>query len=153
MKIKIIFFFLSLSSIMLYAQEENSLKGKTGPIIIATKGSDPIISLDGLILSKIDYLNLNIDESYSNKFKIKALSEKEAKRKYRITNKDGVVEIKTNLLYVLNDECLTSESNTILSKVTQADILDIKMLKKDDAIKEYGKLGRNGALIIKTKNK
>ena len=136
---------------MLYAQEGNALKGKTGPIIIATKCKDPIISMDGLILSKTDYQNLKIDESYSKKFKIKVLSEKEAKRKYKITNKDGVVEIKTNLLYVLNGECLTSKNISVLSKVTQTDILDIKLLKKDDAIKKYGKSGRNGALIIKTK--
>jgi hypothetical protein len=136
---------------MLYAQEENSLKGKTGPIIIATTGNDPIILLDGLILSKIDYLKLNIDESYSKKFKIKALSEKEAKKEYGITNKDGIVEIKTNLLYVLDNEYLTSESEKKLSKLTQGNILDMKVLKKEDAIKEYGKFGRNGAFIIKTK--
>lgn len=152
MKVKISFlFFFFFSFIMLYAQDENSLKGKAGPVIAATSGKDPIIILDGLILSKVDYLKLNIDKSYSKKFKIKAISEEKARKKYGITNKDGIVEIKTNLLYVLDSECLTSESKTKLSKLTQADILDIMMLKKEDAVKEYGKLGRNGAFMIKIK--
>lgn len=153
MRIKITFFFLFFS-LILHAQDENSLKGKTGPTIIPviTTGNNPIIILDGLILSKIEYLKLNIDESYSKKFKIKVLSEREAIKKYEIINIDGIVEIKTDLLYVLNNEYLTtSKSKKKLSKLTQTNILDITMLKKEDAVKEYDKLGRHGALIIRTK--
>ncbi len=152
MKIKIILlFFLLFSSIMLYAQCESSLKGKTGPTIVAATGKDPIIVLDGLILSKSDYLKLNINESYSKKFRIRSLNEIKAKKKYEITNEDGVVEIKTNLLYVLNNECLTLENRVKLIKLTDADILDMELLSKEDAKKNYGNLGRNGAIIIKTK--
>lgn len=71
MKLKISFLFLCFSSIMLYAQDENSLKGKTGPTIIATKGSDPTVILDGLILSKNDFLKINIDESYSKSLRLR----------------------------------------------------------------------------------
>jgi len=153
MKIKIaLSFFLFFSSIMLYAQDESSLKGKTGPVIAATTGKDPIIVLDGLILSKSDYLKLHIDKSYSKRFRIRSLNENEAKKKYEITNKDGIVEIKTDLLYVLNNECLTFKSKVKLTKLRDADILDIKLLTKEDAIKKYGHFGRNGAILIQSKN-
>jgi hypothetical protein len=136
---------------MLYGQDENSLKGKTGPVILSEASKNPSIIMDGLILSKSDYLKLNIDKSYSKKFRINVLNEKESAEEYNVFNKDGIVKIKTNLLYVIDNKPLTVKNKVSLSKLDSANIIYMKMLNKEDAIKAYGKLGGNGALLIKTK--
>lgn len=53
-------------------------------------------------------------------------------------------------MFVLDNKYLTPKNKTELTKLTQTDILEIKILMKKDAVKEYGKLGKNGAIIIKT---
>ena len=56
------------------------------------------------------------------------------------------------LLIILNDLVLENKNKEkILLQVKEEDITFLGFLEKDDTINEYGKKGKHGALIIKTK--
>lgn len=149
MKVKISFLILFFSSITLYAQDVNSLKGKTGPTIIATKGNDqypPLYVLDGLRISQEKFAELKIDKHCIKKIKVS--EDCDSTQKF-----NGIITVYSKLLIVLNDKSLFNSNDKIeaLSKLKQDEVLSFRMLDKQEALNKYGKYGKFGALIIKTK--
>ena len=64
-----------------------------------------------------------------------------------------IIIISTRLLVVFNGELLSSKKEkSKLSTVNYKDIESIKKIEKNESIELYGKKGKNGALIIKTKD-
>ncbi len=108
----------------------------------------PLVLLDGLEISQKKLVEFNLDEHCIKKVKlINDYCSSDTNLKYC-----GAVSIQSKLLIVLNDRLLYSrqEKTETLSKIKQSDVLEYKMLSKQEALEKYGKRGKFGALVIKT---
>lgn len=157
MKNIILIFLLITSNVS--AQKDSLLKGKaintnidtTRFVKIGSKKSSlpPLIILDGLKISQDTVIRFNLFKLGCIR-KIKVINDYE----FDTTNKySGAVKIYTKILFVLNDSLLKRkrEKITALSKIKQEEIKSIKKINPEKAMKKYGKAGKHGAIIIKTK--
>lgn len=66
---------------------------------------------------------------------------------------ESIITITTNLAIVLNGELLstTKEKKSKLSTISSENIESITKIDKEQSIKTYGRKGKNGVLVIKSK--
>lgn len=108
----------------------------------------PLVLLDGLEISQKKLVEFNLDEHCIKKVKlINDYCSSDTNLKYC-----GAVSIQSELLIVLNDRLLydRKEKTETLSKIKQSDVLEYKMLSKQEALGKYGKRGKFGALVLNT---
>lgn len=104
----------------------------------------PLYILDGLEISSEEFVEWNLDIQCVRKIKLETT---ETRRHC------GIVHVYTRLLIVFNDRVLDTRKDRIktLSNL-ERDSISIKKIDKQEAVNIYGKKGKYGALIIKTKN-
>ena len=133
-KLALITFFFLLVLNVSYGQQEK-ISRLSYPEIL----NIPVIYIiDGLKISKEKFIEL--------KLPIYTL------RKLTVDKKRSEVKIKSKLLIVHNEIKLDRKNKTLLSQINEEDITVIRFIERENAINEYGKKGRHGALIIKTKD-
>lgn len=109
----------------------------------------PLYFLDGFKISQKQFAELNIDKLCIKKIKVdENYSSSDSTSTFK-----GAVFISSKLLVVLNDKNLFNIKDKYkhLSKLEQGEILSFIFIDKNEASNKYGKLGKYGALIIKTK--
>ena len=74
-------------------------------------------------------------------------------KKVRTNVQEGVIVVTTNLAVVLNSKLLstTKEKKSQLSTINLDNIESIMKIEKEQSTELYGKKGKNGVLVIKTK--
>ena len=120
----------------------------------ADRSDEIIYSYQGLLIENVKYLGSL--KTYQFDIKNVLLVSKDAKKKYsnyNFKNYRFVYEIEIYALVVLNDKLLkTQKKKDELAKYKQSDIKKIYSIGRLKARRKYGwKIGRKGALIIKTK--
>ncbi len=128
-----------------------------GVIEIATKKKStevkeqPLYVLDGKVVQNVDYLNPDGIES------IDVLKVESATAVYGEKGKNGVVVITTKAMAELNKAepliILDGEKTKIdISSINPEEIASISVFKDAEAIKKYGEDGKNGVILIRTKD-
>ncbi len=136
--------FIILSFNVVYGQSD-TLRIRLGH---TTLPYSPLVLLDGLEISQEKLVEINLDEHCIKKVKlINDYCSSDTNLKYC-----GAVSIQSKLLIVLNDRLLydRKEKTETLSKIKQSDVLEYKMLSKQEALEKYGKRGKFGALVLNT---
>jgi TonB family C-terminal domain len=125
-------------------------KGKNGVVLITLKKDQkitekPLLFVDGIITT--DKTPEDIDPKTIES--VNVWKDKKAVEKYGAQGKNGVVEIttKNKPLYIV-DGVVTAAPNKL-----PKDIESIDVLKGESATKLYGDKGKNGVVIITSKNK
>jgi len=92
------------------------------------------INLDSLLISSIEFQRNDITN---------------------IRTENSKIIVTTRLLVVLDSVllCTQKEKKVILPNVNKEKIESIEKIGKEKAMKLYGRKGKNGALLVKTKNK
>ncbi len=120
---------------------------------------DPLVIVDGKRVDDINDVDPNTIKS------VQVLKAEAAIAQYGEEGKNGVIIVKTkgdetsasvirlsvvqdSVLYILNGERVKYEQVT---KLNAEDIKHIRVLKGEEAIKNYGEAGQNGVMIIETK--
>ncbi len=157
----IIFFYLFLYCISLYSQEDTIYKNKIitsnnknidttimiGPGLSSLH--EPLYIVDGLKIDNEKFAEIQLCRNKVKKIRID--------KEYVLTTSDkvyfGAIRIYTKILFIFNDSLLEHkrEKIKVLSKVKQEEIKSIKKIDADKAIEKYGKAGKHGAIIIKTR--
>lgn len=155
---------------------ENSYrKSDSVPVVVKTSGKDidqALYVIDGIeIPNGLNWANL-INPSAIKSMNV--LKGEMATNKYRDKGKNGVIEITTNMLSKNKLDTLMNTPGIVrvehisgkvgplyivngkeaagIGNLNPDQIESIKVLKDSSAIKQYGEKGRNGVIIIKTKN-
>lgn len=140
---QLIFFILSFN--VVYGQSDTiHIKLRHTPLPYP-----PLVILDGLEISQKNLAEFMLDEHCFKKIKrINDYCSSDTTLKYC-----GAVSIQSKLLIVINDRllCDRKEKTETLSKIKQSDVLEYKMLNKQEALEKFGKCGKFGALMVKTK--
>lgn len=109
----------------------------------------PLYVIDGLRISQEKFAELKIDKHCIKRIKV----EEENKQCDSTQNFSGIIRVYSKMLIVLNDSLLADSNDKIetLSNIKRDAILSINKIDKQEALSKYGKIGKHGALIIRTK--
>jgi len=146
-KIYLLLILLFLSFNIAYNQQDTISSIKLGHKV---SEYPPLYIFDGLKIDQDKFIELKIDKSCIKRIKIdENYSFSDNTKAYK-----GSITIYSKMLVVLNDKLFfnSKDKKAMLSQVKQEEISLITALSKEEAHKKYGKAGKNGALIIKTKN-
>lgn len=115
--------------------------------------------IDGEKISKKNFKDLSPADIYS----ISVLKDKKATEKYGDKGKNGVIIIETKKFAESNNDSLPEQALYIIDgkkankkefkSLQPANISSISVLKDKKATRKYGDKGRNGVIIIRTKDK
>jgi hypothetical protein len=155
MKNLIILFIFWFGIVSTYGQKEaeQSLLGKTGPELISYDTiNQPIILLDGLMITYKEYISLQFTNREKRNFKIQKKDYKETDNKFCKKEKKSVLLIYTKFLFVIDDKLLKTynEKIKVLSSIEGKDTFMIKKIEKKEAINRFGKCGKYGAIEVKS---
>ena len=108
----------------------------------------PLIVLDGLEITREEIEEWGIEKKVIKRIKLDLESE-ECSRGYC-----GIIRLYSKMLISLDGSLLVNskEKEDSLSKIKREDISLIKMIDKQEAVRQYGKKGKYGALLIQTEN-
>ncbi len=144
--VQIVFVFLSFN--IAYSQSDTVPEIKLGHKI---SPYPPLYVLDGLKISQEKFAELQITKQCIKKIKVNEdYNFCDSTQKF-----SGIITVYSKLLIVLNDKLLLDSKDKIetLSKLKQDEVVSLNMLNKREASDKYGKNGKFGALIIKTRLK
>lgn len=129
-----------------YSQQDTAHKIRPGHNV---SKYPPLYILDGLKISQERFAELKIDECCIRRIRTdEDFSICDSTSKFK-----GSITIYTKLLIVLNDTLLRNakDKQELLSKLKQDNVSFLEKVDKEEAIIKYGKDGKCGVLIIKTK--
>lgn len=98
------------------------------------------------------YYIQNVENKFKGRFNFDSTSDSLSSEneliKTEIENKKNLATTTENILYIIDDKEVDSSD---LGKISPNEIKNITVLKDDESIKKYGEKGKNGVLIIQTK--
>ncbi|MFK7783191.1 M56 family metallopeptidase [Psychroserpens sp.] len=142
------------------SSEDHVIIKSSNNFTIKTDGDDPLVILNGKIVGQNDMKDINPDDILS----VDVLKDKSVTKRYGKEGENGVIIIRTkknnsvksellkkgNYLYIMDGkEISKSDLEKIYSKET---VSSLTVLDKKEAIEKYGQKGKNGVVIVTSKN-